>query len=454
MTYLSMPVGTAVIDAPIVVQSDTLIHGCGPGTVVTCTGDFPAFVVGDGTKAHNVTIRDLRITRTNMAGAGTPQAESHGVVVWGEDVEIRDVVVDDCFTAVRTVDVPADPSRRVSLRRVRYRHSAPNANTSIFGFWFDTVEHLLVEDCTSRGTWLDGLKLRKRCVDVRVVGGSYCASLHGDGIDAYSGAGRLTIRDVMCDDHVFGSGINVKVSDLSGAEWGRPVAVEIDGCRCRRNATVGLVVNRDAAASSRPHAAHILIRGGEFSENTCGNGSNGAIHIDARSVEIDGVLAANNGGPGLWLRADSRDVRVRGGRFAGNGTIMALKVNMVIDGKRIVVEHPILLGRDGAVANDAELDALPGGTDLGVLCQASSDDVTLQLRDADGRGHGAVQLLTVSGGAGRIILHGEGAGAPSGAQPGAVGSTFVRTDGGPGASLYVKESGPANSRVGWASQTR
>jgi len=73
---------------------------------------------------------------------------------------------------------------------------------------------------------------------------------------------------------------------------------------------------------------------------------------------------------------------------------------------------------------------------------------------ADGRGHGAVQLLTVSGGAGRIILHGEGAGAPSGAQPGAVGSTFVRTDGGPGASLYVKESGPANSRVGWASQTR
>jgi hypothetical protein len=42
-----------------------------------------------------------------------------------------------------------------------------------------------------------------------------------------------------------------------------------------------------------------------------------------------------------------------------------------------------------------------------------------------------------------------GAGSPNGHVVAAIGSLYLRTDGGAGTTLYVKESGSANSNVGW-----
>ena len=454
MMHLSLPLGSIRTIAPIQVSDDSVVVGVGPASCVQCLGDFPAFSVknDDGSKAKRVRIATLRITRTNtQVDSGPAQSSSYGIEVWGDDVVIEDVWIDDCYSAVRTEDHEEDPSANVTLRRVHCRHSHSNAYTSIFGFWFDTVDGLLVEDCTSRNTWLDGLKLRRLCSNVRVIGGSYNASLMGDGIDAYASGGSLTLRDVTCDDHVFGSGINIKVSDLTGA-WGHARKITIDNCKARRNETVGLVVNRDAEFAARPHAAHIRITGGDYSDNNCSDASTcGAIDIDARSVELDGVLATGNRGPGLWIRPSARDVRIRGGRFAANGASgTGLPSNVIIDGQRVVLDHPVLLGKDGDdIAGDAEFDALDAVTSYGVLCQTTAADVTISLRASDCLGHAVSPLICSGPNSGKITVHAEGDGAPGGVWGGSTGSTYHRRDGGAGTSFYVKESGPANDSTGW-----
>lgn len=458
--YAVIPVGTMRTTQPIYVPSGAVLEGFGRSSVIECAGDFPAIVTinSDGTKVECVRIAGIRITRTNTQGVSAPaQTESHGLKLWGDDIVVEDVWTEDCYSAVYTDDQSDDPSHRITLRRVHYTHSNPNTYTSIFGFWIDTAHDVLIEDCTTRDTQLDGIKIRRLCSDVRVYGGSFNASVAGDGIDAYAGGGKMILRDAIFDDHIFGSGINIKLDDLNPS-WGQPQRIEVLNCKARGNKASGLAFSRSAGFEDRAHITDIRVSGGEYLDNECtGDGistNTGGIFIDARNAEIDGVLAARNLGPGLWLRPNARDVRVRGGRFVANGAGLALPTNIIVDGQRIVVEHPVLLGKDGsAVADDAAFDALDVVTDYPLLCQTAADDVTCHVRECDARGHTITTAVTCSGpNTGTIVIHTEGEGSPSGVIFGSAGSTFARTDGGADTSFYVKEAGPVNSRVGWAAK--
>ncbi|HWO18571.1 MAG TPA: hypothetical protein VNO30_07335 [Kofleriaceae bacterium] len=349
-----------------------------------------------------------------------------------------------------------DPSYDVKLINVRSRHVAGfSLYGSQWGFEVNSVRGYVQRDCQHTGSRLDGTKLRRNTQDVLIDGGRYYGCRQA-GINLFGGGYRVKLRGGVCDGNgiagVPASGIEIKTSWLNPC-FGNVAEIEIDGWTCRDNAGSGLVINRDADAPvTRSLVQHVSIRGGVMEANRCGwddgSASGAGMYLRGRDITVEGTRLIRNLGVGLWATSDARDVTLaniaciaNGAHAAGGGS------NLVIDGQRIKVAHLTSHGKESTdVSDDAEFDALPVVTANAVLVQSTARAVTIWIRDADVRGHSlTIPINTVAGA--ELIAHYEGAGAPY--RFGGIGSTFQRTDGGTGTSLYVKESGTAVTPTGW-----
>ena len=78
----------------------------------------------------------------------------------------------------------------------------------------------------------------------------------------------------------------------------------------------------------------------------------------------------------------------------------------------------------------------------------TSNEKAVAVLGSTSTGYNAIQMYNNASGAGGSIM--TGSGTPEGAVSATVGSLFMRTDGGTGTSLYVKESGTGNT--GWVAK--
>jgi hypothetical protein len=530
---------TTPLDKSIIVPAGCELVGHGARSILYALGDFPAVVVmnADGSKADRAVIGRFSIKRANTLGSVlVAQTSSDGILLWGDEVRLDEIHVDDCWNGVKTRDIPDLISPRMPTARgvnsvtdngitmavdqyagawyidlgdgnapgyqitgnsahgfvlaaggrvptagpysvtkdpasvtsddtsndlvttaVRVAHSNPGVNTSQWGLQFNAVDRLTVRDGGARGAQLDGLKTRRNCRDILIDGGLYEGNRQG-GLDLFAGGGYMTVRDVVANANGLGvgqPGINIKTSALSPA-YGNMRNIEVIGARARGNGGNGLGIGRDVVSVvTEPQVIHVAVRGGVYDGNCIDlahNETGAGVIVDARSVEVEGVLSIRNKGPGLWVRQDARDVRIRGGRYVANGVVNDVKCNIIIDGQRVRVDHPICLGKDGlGVTTDADFDALPAVTEYGILIQSSASDVTLEIDDSDFRGHSAMRFA-MGGVPGPVIAHITGTGDPIALNiwPCSNGSTYHRRDGGVGTSLYVKETAAQpNDPVGW-----
>lgn len=354
------------------------------------------------------------------------------------------------------------PSDGVMLSRVRVSHSNRAVNTSLWGVDLANARRVTLRDCDVSGAQLDGVKVRRNVEDLLVDGGRFHENRQA-GINMFASGNRARIAGALCDlngtEDLASSGIAIKTSWLNPS-YGSVRLIEIDGCRLRGNYGTGITVNRDAdAPSTRSKVQHVQIRGGIVEANRCGVDSSGdgfsngaGIYVNGTHVKVDGTTLIRNQGPGVWVTDQARDVTISGVTAIANGAGMEANVsNLVIDGTRVKVVFPTLLGKEGAdVSDDAEFDALAAVTGYPILCQSTARDVSIEIRDGDVRGHAnLIPVLTSSGS--DYVAHYEGAGAPlaRGYFYGGIGSTYRRLDGSANTTHYYKEAGPSDSPLGW-----
>jgi hypothetical protein len=357
------------------------------------------------------------------------------------------------------------PSDGVTLSRVRVSHSNRKVNTSLWGTDLANARRVTLRDCDVSGSQLDGIKVRRNVEDLLIDGGRYHENRQA-GINMFASGNRARLASVQCDlngtEDLGSAGIEIKTSWLNPS-YGNVRLIEIDGCRLRANYGTGITINRDAdAPEERSKVQHVHIRGGIVEANRCGidsslNGFTGGagIYANGTHVKIDGTTVIRNLGPGVWVTNEARDVTIADVTAIANGDGMeANKSNIVIDGTRVKVEFPTLLGKEDVdVSDDAEFDALIAVTGYPILCQSTARDVTIKLRDADIRGHANLPLILTSSGAEYVAdYEGEGAPAARGYFYGGVGSTYRRLDGGADTSHYYKEAGTADDPTGWTAK--
>lgn len=354
------------------------------------------------------------------------------------------------------------PSDGVTLARVRVSHSNRAVNTSLWGMDLANARRVTMRDCDVSGSQLDGVKVRRNIEDLLVEGGRFHENRQA-GINMFASGNRARIAGALCDlngtEDLASSGIEIKTSWLNPS-YGNVRLIEIDGCRLRANYGTGITINRDAdAPSTRSKVQHVQIRGGFIEANRCGVDSSGdgfsngaGIYVNGTHVKVDGTTLIRNLGPGVWVTHEARDVTLAGITGIANGAGMEANIsNIVIDGTRVKVEFPTLLGKEGLdVSSDTEFDALTAVTGYPILCQSTARDVTISLRDADVRGHAnLIPVLTSSGAEYVADYEGDGSPVTRGYFYGGIGSTYRRLDGGVNTTQYFKESGTADSPLGW-----
>lgn len=315
------------IQEPIVIPEGGSLLGTGFGTELRATGDFAAIQFEDGGYG---TVKRLRITRGDTA-----ESASNGILVVGSDILVERVWIEDCFNAVVLPTSDELPHERVTLRGVRARHTNPSATTSQYGLLANSVVGLLVDDCHWSDAWLDGIKLRRRCLDVTIRGGSSSengrslgSGASGDGIDCFAGGGSVVIDGTVFESNG-GNGIVIKTIGEQGGEsfnpgdggderYGRVRQFRIANTMCRDNAGAGMHVEGvynsdsdevpilgDTGADTRGRANLITVTGGIFA----GNGTHGLL-VNGLNVVVSGSFFRANGAEGLRVAENARDVSI------------------------------------------------------------------------------------------------------------------------------------------------
>lgn len=439
--------GVYNLTQPIYVPSDSSLEGVGARTELRCSGDYPAIVFqdADGSRASDARVANLKITRSNTEGSPALQAESDGVRILGEDLTVEGVAIENCFRGIRLVE-DATPSDRITIARCKVTHTNALNNTSVYGIDCADVRNLIIRDTHVRGSWLDGIKLRKNTRDVLIEGGSSNENGvfgAGDGVDGYVGGDTFKMIGMLCADNV-GQGAQIKTGPLTPDD-GYARKFEIIGCTFRGNSFVGLTLNAstiDGGTNTGTDVmlAHARVIGCVFEDNAAGG-----LYLRGRNFDVVAPLCIGNGSYGITAIVDALDVTIQGGHYVANAN-----GGMYLAGQRITVVAPTCIGKeDPDIAGDADYAGVAATQPYGIVIANTCDDVVID----NPRGHSngtAYWSMQGAFGSKRVVINASGAGAP--AIPGSPGSTYRRTDGGTGSSFYIKEAGPANSTSGWVAK--
>lgn len=409
-----------------------------------------------------------------------PQARSVGLYIANG---ARDILIERCvfkggWHPVLIAGVAGNPVEYVTLRDVEASHGPIG-----WGIELQHCENISLYNCIARWNALDGLKLFSKTFNVLVEGGhyDYNGSEHpefgfsGDGIDVAQGGDRVTIHGCTCDHNV-SSGITIKYVGGDANELGHVRNILISDVRCRGNGRLsnngnGINGQGSGVPGETFYAHDIVIKGGLFEENA----SNGILCSLTHTV-IDGVIAKNNRGAGIFLTYLTHHVTISNVRCIRNGIDENGEGKMGPSNIGIIgASHIKLLGCTCLGAEPVSLNAMtleeqeaavaalqiPGSevglTKWNLIVQnrvVPDQNIVNEVRDVEvqhftgkysqipGQPSAGDRFGVYIGQGCHVLFHHQGAGDPSviGA-PGTRGSQYIQTDAPDGESpLWVKVS--------------
>jgi polygalacturonase len=421
----------------------------------------------DGTAV--VALRDaqnVEIDHLTVDGNGTAQTggfvSSHGIVVNQSGLDVsRHVVIHDCDVVNCAGDLvhAQHLSEDVRVERCRLQE-ARGLGIAVSLVTDLTVLDNDVSDCTAGGVqWrttgafdvTGALVAQNRVhgcggagVYVQAEDGSHVvgARLTHNRVTSCTGTGVRLTHGVDCDiAHNYVQDVKTGGIYIRGDSTGVSIAHnQVDTV----NGGVGIyVVTIDNYASTpvgRVSLAHNHIRNAS---------SDGIYVVHVRSVEIDGGSVEETAGTGIYVRmADvSEGCTVRGVTLKNNASIGVHLFDFDNDRTRdSLVSHCTFIDDQG----------VPTQTE-GVRLGGSHGRVQVVANQFHGT---ATPINLVGFSASAFVRHSNtgtglplwttGTGTPQGVVAAPVGSLFLRTDGGAGSVMYVKESGTGNT--GWVAK--
>lgn len=356
--HVYFPSGTYLVAATITVPSNRVLSGVGYASCLTANGDYPVITLAnaDSSIPENVSLEQLRLAHTNTVGPAVLQGSSYGVSLWGHNILLVDLWLVDCFSAVVLATEETNYSQDIRLERVYAEHSGPSANGAAYGLQVNTVSGIAITDCVWQDAWLDGIKLRKLCTDVRISGGAcirngrgYGYGTSGDGIDMFAGAENVSVDGTVFANNG-GNGVVIKTVGNSvslgydfNPSWGWMRNISLSNVTCRGNIGHGIAIEGvynststysptlvDADEDNRPRASNIHITDPTIE----GNGLMG-IFVNGLHCNVDGGTIRNCQREGLTIAENARYVDVR------NTTILGCS-------KAAVGDYPAVTTQSGA----------------------------------------------------------------------------------------------------------
>jgi len=481
--HVYVPAGTYLISGVAVeIPSNRWLEGAGYGADIVVDTDDRAFVTAnaDLSKPQNITVSGLRIRHTNtlVAPPGV-LGDSDGIGLWGENIELRDLWLEDNFSDIDMEEQLLDMSSNIRLKRIRTSHQNPLSFTDQYGLQACTVVGLYIEDCEFTEAWLDGIKLRRQCTTVRIRGGrsirngkGFGFGTSGDGIDMFAGAEDVTIVGTDFSNNG-GNGVVIKTVGNSvilgydfNPDWGWMRSINLFGITCRSNKGAGVAIEgilnsvsarvgnklADAGEDDRPRAASIKLR-----DVVCENNELQGVICNGLKVSISGGGQRSNWRHGIevWENArdiDIRDVDILGCGLAAPGTYPAINVQKYAKGVKFTRVR--MNGKDHSngveIVDDSSYAALTTYHRNGIETENGAEDVVVDdcpnaYVTSDPNGSPVVCF-----GDNNVILHHQSTQPTANARYyGGRGSTFISTlYGTDGTTVWQKET-PANVLTGW-----
>ena len=254
----------------------------------------------------------------------------------------------------------------ITLDRVVARDSGE------FGIYADNARVLKLINCTSTGSWFDGVKLRKNVKGYQAIGGSFTGNgtswfadglinqQTGDGLDGYAGGEQITIIGGDYNGNN-GAGIQLKnddATDLTGfgaGKFGRNSKIQLIGVTASYNRVasgVAITTNKDAANAYS--IKDIVITGGTFE----GNAVYGISTIGF-GVSINAANTSRNGFCGIVVEEGSNFVELNNCISVANGAGTGTGLGLLINGKNVTV--------NGGTYRGIDSDGITASTDLSTL---------------------------------------------------------------------------------------
>lgn len=290
-------------------------------------------------------------------------------------------------------------------------------------------------------------------------------------------ADRFRLREVFVDG-MGNHGVGVIASALMYIEDLTSINNGGHGFNISNDNQINVNINSNGVIDVRGNIGHgVYIEGGSSPANdssshnfgTIVSQSNGGdgIRLDCRSSNFNAIYTENNTGAGLNLTSDANGNKchIINGSVTDNGSgnlIFHEDVESEKAGFQFIEMSGTATGgwkvNSGAgTYNGATTFRHTANQEFTLNAESYSDHFTLKMRNAaaskyynldvegDVRAENGFKLTASSD---VKIIHGTGS--PESVYTAAVGSLFLRTDGGAGTTLYVKESGTGNT--GWVAK--
>jgi hypothetical protein len=365
--------GTVRVTGPIPVPDGVTVAGLGPASVVQVDPgfSFPVFCF-DGTAGA---VRDLTVRKAPGAQA---VAGGNAVRVCGntDGVTVTGVVADGMatgFYVAGQLGSTVGAARRTLFSRCTARNSV------LYGFEVDEADGTEIVHCVSDVSGLDGVKLRRKTRNTRIVGGYYTGATGGDGLDAFAGGDTFTIDGAVFAGNAI-NGVTVKNDDLNRTDpstYGYVRSVNLLGVIATGNGGSGIACHRSSGNPddpTEPLVSGVNIVGGQLDGNGCYG-----LYLNARRVTAVGVSATRNGLDGVYLEPACRDVDLHGVHAAGNSTTTpGTRDGIHVNGQRIRIVGGSSIGSDpDGATGDADLAAALPTQRYGLRVEAGAVDVAV-----------------------------------------------------------------------------
>ena len=442
--FVVVPPGTYKVEgAPLVVPAN--VHIIGINGLVTLTRTQ---VTSDNDAFFDVQGNNVLIANLNFSISAIEQAWGINVSAGVTDLLIRDCNFNNAERAIHVAGTAASPCDRVTILRCYITHTGASAvnNRAI---QLENTRYSSIEDCEVDGGSASDYQF---CVflddvtELKILGSNFLnASASGIGNNSNSDVLGLTIFDCLVES-CGSSGVNLSGPTGTANEVRD---IRVSGCFLVDNGSHGLVIS-GSAAGNKPTG--IVLAANIFKGNT----QNGLNLAAVRNAALTANSYRQNGREGLLVTSvggvESANVVCNGPNVAGNSTsdvtvYAGLNINACLG---FVLNGGIFDGKDADdVVDPGDMSGVTQTGGSAIQVGSASDDVTLNdptiLNAAGDDPDIDIDATTTT-----VIVHRSGSGTPEASALGSVGSTYVRTDGGSGSTLYIKESGNANVNTGWA----
>lgn len=465
--YCRLPDGTINVATPIVVPSNCILEGSAL-TILNATGTNAVITSSNTT---NVLISNLRITRT--AGQF-----GDGIQVYGDDITIRKVTIQNCFTAVLVVDrTPIDglQSGEITIDRCTFSFTGAAALSSQFGIQMNTVDNMILINTHVSGYWLDGVKARRLVSYFEYIGGSsndngqslgFGAS--GDGIDCFAGAQAVFISGVTMNDNG-GNGIVIKTinnatpaTNPSNPQWGYIRSHRIEGCIFNNDQGTGVALEGVVDSALLP-GEEVRPRTSMVHVDNCiaSNCINYGIFINSFQTTVNQYTSRNCGINGINIGPQARDIIISDCLNWGNGsTVPGTTDNVLVENgaQRVQFNQVRNNGKQALdtdeIITDASYAALPTVSRYPIFVEDGATDITVndcrsQFHVNDPSGFNFPVATSMASGI-LNVFHWTISGNPNGRFYGAVGSViYSQALAGIDSTAWVKTRGTPSDLRGW-----